>query len=107
MLWRYTFDSPIVYYVRDTDQIRFIAPAAEAAVSTGGPDWSAFQYSWSRSYDKWTNSTSLRVVAPGSGKEETILEFQFHTKSRQNMAVRWAIDKVLQVFAGHFKVTEL
>ena len=108
MLWRYTFDSPIVYYVRDTDQIRFIAPAAAAAaVSTGGPDWSAFQYSWSRSYDKWTNSTSLRVVAPGSGKEETILEFQFHTKSRQNMAVRWAIDKVLQVFAGHFKVTEL
>lgn len=111
MLWRYTFDSPIVYYVRDTDQIRFIAPAAaaaaEAAVSTGGPDWSAFQYSWSRSYDKWTNSTSLRVVAPGSGKEETILEFQFHTKSRQNMAVRWCIDKVLQVFAGHFKVTDL
>jgi hypothetical protein len=35
------------------------------------------------------------------------MEFQFHTKSRQNMAVRWAIDNVLQVFAGHFKVTEL
>lgn len=108
MLWRYTFDSPIVYYVRETDQIRFIAPAAgAAAVVASEPDWSAFQYSWSRSYDKWTNSTSLRVVAPGGGKEETILEFQFHTKSRQNMAVRWAIDKVLQVFAGHFKVTEL
>ena len=110
MLWRYTFDSPIVYYVRETDQIRFIAPAAAAAaagVVASEPDWSAFQYSWSRSYDKWTISTSLRVVAPGGGKEETILEFQFHTKSRQNMAVRWAIDKVLQVFAGHFKVTEL
>ena len=103
MLWRYTFDSPIVYYVRDTDEIRFIAPAALAG---GGeqPDWSTFQYTWSRSYDKWTNSTSLRVIAPGGVKEETIMEFQFHTKSRQNMAVRWAIDKVLQVFAGHFKV---
>lgn len=106
MLWRYTFDSPIVYYVRDTDQIRFIAP-----VVVDGPDWTSFQYSWSRSYDKWTNSTSLRVVAPGGGDggggDTTIMEFQFHTKSRQNMAVRWAIDKVLQVFAGHFKVTDL
>ena len=110
MLWRYTFDSPIVYYVRDTDQIRFIAPTAAAAVATG-PDWTSFQYSWSRSYDKWTNSTSLRVVAPGGGDggggDTTIMEFQFHTKSRQNMAVRWCIDKVLHVFAGHFKVTEL
>ena len=109
MLWRYTFDSPIVYYVRDTDQIRFIAPAAAAAAT--GPDWTSFQYSWSRSYDKWTNSTSLRVVAPGGGDggggDTTIMEFQFHTKSRQNMAIRWAIDKVLHVFAGHFKVTEL
>ena len=105
MLWRYTFDSPIVYYVRDTDQIRFIAPGGDA------PDWSSFQYSWSRPYDKWTNSTSLRVVSPGGGggggKEESIMEFQFHTKSRQNMAIRWCIDKVLQVFAGHFKVTDL
>ena len=105
MLWRYTFDSPIVYYVRETDQIRFIAPAVAGHEQ---PDWTAFQYSWSRSYDKWTNSTSLRVVVmPGSGKEETIMEFQFHTKSRQNMAVRWAIDKVLDVFAGHFKVVVL
>lgn len=108
MLWRYTFDSPIVYYVRDTDQIRFIAPVVADA-----PDWSSFQYSWSRPYDKWTNSTSLRVVSPGGegggggGKEETIMEFQFHTKSRQNMAIRWCIDKVLQVFAGNFKVTDL
>jgi hypothetical protein len=104
MLWRYTFDSPIVYYVRDTDQIRFIASGGEE------PDWSAFQYTWSRSYDKWTNSTSLRVVAPGGGDgggDTTIMEFQFHTKSRQNMAVRWAIDKVLQVFAGHFTVVSL
>ena len=105
MLWRYTFDSPIVYYVRDTDEIRFIAPAAVAGGNE--PDWSAFQYTWSRSYDKWANSTSLRVIAPGGVKEETIMEFQFHTKSRQNMAVRWAIDKVLDLFAGHFKVDVL
>ena len=108
MLWRYTFDSPIVYYVRDTDQIRFIAPVVGQQ-----PDWASFQYSWSRSYDKWTNSTSLRVVTPGGGggggggDTTTIMEFQFHTKSRQNMAIRWCIDKVLHVFAGHFKVTEL
>ena len=104
MLWRYTFDSPIVYYVRDTDQIRFIAPVVGQQ-----PDWASFQYSWSRSYDKWTNSTSLRVVTPGGGGGDTttIMEFQFHTKSRQNMAIRWCNDKVLHVFAGHFKVTDL
>ena len=108
MLWRYTFDSPIVYYVRDTDQIRFIAPVVGQQ-----PDWASFQYSWSRSYDKWTNSTSLRVVTPGGGggggggDTTTIMEFQFHTKSRQNMAIRWCIDKVLHVFAGHFKVVVL
>jgi hypothetical protein len=115
ILWRYTFDSPMVYYVRDTDQIRFITPVvcdtATATATASQPDWSSFQYSWSRPYDKWTNSTSLRVVAsPGSAsgaKEETIMEFQFHTKSRQNMAIRWTIDKVLSLFAGHFKVTEL
>jgi hypothetical protein len=111
MLWRYTFDSPIVYYVRDTDQIRFIAPAV-VATTAEQPDWASFQYSWTRSYDKWTNSTSLRVVTPGGGgggggDTTTIMEFQFHTKSRQNMAIRWCIDKVLQVFAGHFKVTDL
>jgi hypothetical protein len=111
MLWRYTFDSPIVYYVRDTDQIRFIAPAV-VATTAEQPDWASFQYSWTRSYDKWTNSTSLRVVTPGGGgggggDTTTIMEFQFHTKSRQNMAIRWCIDKVLHVFAGHFKVTDL
>ncbi len=102
MLWRYTFDSPIVYYVRDSDLIRFIAPTTGCE-----PDWPSFKYTWSRSYDKWSNSTSLRVLTQGGGKEETIMEFQFHTKSRQNMAVRWVIDKVLDVFAGHFKVVSL
>ena len=100
MLWRYTFDSPIVYYVRDTSEIRFIAPGGDA------PDWSSFQYTWSCPYDKWNQSSLLRIVGPGN-KEESIMEFQFHTKSRQNMAIRWCIDKVLQVFAGHFKVTDL
>jgi hypothetical protein len=123
MLWRYTFDSPMVYYVRDTNTIRFIAPAADI-MGDKEPEWASFQYSWSRPYDKWSNSTTLRIVAPpgegvggsdvggvggvgGGGKEETIMEFQFHTKSRQNMAIRWCIDKVLEMFAGHFKVTEL
>jgi hypothetical protein len=100
MLWRYTFDSPIVYYVRDTSEIRFIAPVADA------PDWASFQYTWSQHYDKWNQSSLLRIVGPGT-KEEAIMEFQFHTKSRQNMAIRWCIDKVLTLFAGHFKVTEL
>ena len=104
MLWKYTFDSPIVYYVKDTNDIRFITASAAA------PDWSSFQYVWTRPHDKWTNSSSLKVVIDdgcGNRKEETILEFQFHTKSRHNMAVRWTIDKVLRIFSGHFTVTTL
>ena len=106
MLWKYTFDSPIVYYVKDTNDIRFITASAAA------PDWSSFQYVWTRTHDKWTNSSSLKViiddgVGSGKRKEESILEFQFHTKSRQNMAVRWTIDKVLRIFSGHFTVVSL
>lgn len=105
-LWNYTFDSPIVYYVRDTDEIRFITPASVG--NEGAINWSAFQYSWTRSYDKWTNSSSLRVHIPGKNeKEETIMEFQFHTKNRQNMAVRWCIEKVLVLFADYFNIVSL
>jgi len=106
MLWKYTFDSPIVYYVKDTNDIRFIT-------ASGSPDWSSFQYVWTRTHDKWTNSSSLKVIIEDHGegcgkrKEESILEFQFHTKSRQNMAVRWTIDKVLRIFSGHFTVVSL
>jgi hypothetical protein len=103
MLWKYTFDSPIVYYVKDTNDIRFIT-------ASGSPDWSSFQYVWTRTHDKWTNSSSLKVIIEegcGKRKEESILEFQFHTKSRQNMAVRWTIDKVLRIFSGHFTVVSL
>jgi len=106
ILWKYTFDSPILYYVRDTDQISFISPASIGYECV--PDWSAFQYSWTRPYDKWTNSSSLRVRIPGKNeKDETIMEFQFHTKNRQNMAVRWCIDKVLVLFAEYFNVVSL
>ncbi len=103
MLWKYTFDSPIVYYVKDTNDIRFIT-------ASGSPDWSSFQYVWTRTHDKWKNSSSLKVVIDdgcGNRKEETILEFQFHTKSRHNMAVRWTIDKVLRIFSGHYTVVSL
>jgi len=106
ILWKYTFDSQILYYVRNTDQISFISPASIGDECL--PDWSAFQYSWTRPYDKWTNSSSLRVRIPGKNeKDETIMEFQFHTKSRQNMAVRWCIEKVLVLFAEYFNVVSL
>jgi len=107
ILWKYTFDSQILYYVRDTNEIRFISPLS-LVENDGGPNWSSFQYTWTLSYDKWVGSSSLKVCVPEkSEKEVTIMEFQFHTKNRQNMAVRWFIEKVLVLFSEHFRIHEL
>jgi hypothetical protein len=95
LLWSYTFDSQIVYYVKETDTIRFITPTSHAVVN-----WSEYQYDWTCSHDNWKNSSSLKMLI--NGKQEVILEFQFHSKNRQNMAVRWSIENVLRLFENQF-----
>jgi len=100
LLWSYTFDSQIVYYVKETDTIRFITPTSHAVVN-----WSEYQYDWTCSHDNWKNSSSLKMLI--NGKQEVILEFQFHSKNRQNMAVRWSIENVLRLFENQFSIVSL
>lgn len=102
VLWNYTFDSQIVYYVKETDTIRFITPSPET--TTPAVQWSEYQYTWTCPHDKWNNTSSLKLEI--NGKKETILEFQFHTK-RPNMAIRWSIETVLRVFNKQFTVVSL
>jgi hypothetical protein len=104
VLWNYTFDSQIIYYVKETNTIRFITPLPETT-TTPAVNWSEFQYTWTCPHDKWNNTSSLKLEI--NGKKERILEFQFHTKNRQNMAIRWSIETVLRVFNKQFTIVSL
>jgi hypothetical protein len=104
VLWNYTFDSQIIYYVKETNTIRFITPSPETT-TTPAVNWSEFQYTWTCPHDKWNNTSSLKLEI--NGKKERILEFQFHTKNRQNMAIRWSIETVLRVFNKQFTIVSL
>lgn len=101
VLWSYTFDSQIIYYVKETDTIRLITPSSPSSPSTW---WVDYQYEWTCSYEKWNNSSSLGIVI--DGKKERIIEIQFHTK-RKNMAIRWSIEAVLRIFSKQFTVLSL
>lgn len=104
VLWNHTFDSQIIYYVKETNTIRFITPTPAAANTV---NWSEYQYDWTCPHDKWKNTNSSSLKVDIDGKKERILEFQFHTKSRQNMAIRWSIETVLRIFSKRFSVVSL
>lgn len=113
VLWGYTFDSPLIYYVKATNTIRFITPrnsglsataATAATTSTAPVNWSEYQYNWTLSYDKWEGSSTVNVTI--DGKKESILEWQFH-KNRKNMAIRWSIENILRIFSNQFDILDL
>ena len=100
LLWAHTFDCQILYYLKETGEILFITPLFNGAVN-----WSQYQYDWTCSYDNWKNSSTLKITI--EGKQEAILEFQIHSKNRQNMAVRWSIESVLRIFKNQFSIISL
>ena len=92
-----TFDCPVIYYNKGASTLQHIRLRAPI-------DWSKYEYVWTRPYAQWNNSSTLKVRLP-DGKYRAILEVQFHSKSRSNMAVRWAFDALLVVFAANFDIT--
>ena len=92
-----TFDCPVIYYNKGASTLQHICLRAPI-------DWSKHEYVWTRPYAQWNNSSTLKVRLP-DGKYRAILEVQFHSKSRSNMAVRWAFDALLVVFAANFDIT--
>ena len=113
VMWEYTFSCPIVYYVANTGDIRFITETHTTTTSTPTPiDWSSYEYTWTRTHDKWENSTTLKISpsSPSSQPNEkpvSIAEFQFHTKSRTNLAIRWNFEAVLKLFHTRFAIVAL
>ena len=94
----HTFDCPNIYYNQEADTIRYIT-------LTTPIDWTQYQYTWTCPADTWANSSTLKVVV--NGVATPLVEFQFHTKSRTNMAVRWCYDNFLTLFADKLTVVDL
>jgi hypothetical protein len=100
VLVEYTFDCPHLYYNQEKDTIRFIT-------LTTPIDWETlnYTYKWTCSYENWSNSSTLKVVYDGS--EMALVEFQFHTKSRTNMAIRWCYENFLTIFQQKLDIVHL
>jgi len=120
-LFSHTFDCPMLYYNVEKNSIRLLQP-----INSGSPiDWSAFSYSWTCDWSTWNNSSCLKIsvaranrssqngdsshILSNENGEKTVslMEFQFHTKSRTNMAVRWCFEELLSVFGSHFTIENL
>lgn len=91
----YTFECPTVYYNQQLDTIRYIT--LEKPI-----DWSVYSFRWTSMPENWRNSCTLKILC--NGKEIPILEFQFHTKSRTNMAIRWCYENFLTVFKDNLNI---
>jgi len=94
----YTFDCPIIYYNEHKKLIRFIK-------KTGTILWNNYEKIWTCSWNEWNNSSSLNIRI--DNKYIPILEFQFHSKSRTNMAIRWSFENVLRYFNNYFTINEV
>lgn len=86
-----TFDCPILYYNERADTIRHIT-------LTTPIEWDKYEYTWTRDWEHWNNSSTLYL------ENNALVEFQFHSKNRTNMAIRWKFEKVLSFFQSHFTI---
>jgi len=89
VLVNYTFDCPNIYYNQEKNTIRFI-------ILNTPIEWNKYEFKWTCDWTTWNNSSTLKIIF--DKKEYPLLEFQFHTKSRTNMAIRWYYENFLTVF---------
>jgi len=98
ILVTYTFDCPNVYYNQEKDTIQYITLKSPI-------NWDTYTYKWTCSWDKWANSSTVKLVSGGT--ETALVEFQFHTKSRTNMAIRWCYENFLTAFKDNLTILNL
>jgi len=99
VLMDYTFNCPNLYYNKSKNTIRFIELILPIP-------WNEMKYEWTRSPEMWNNSSTLKIIKP-DGKKVSILEVQFHSASRTNMAIRWAYEEFLNTFYSHLSIKDL
>lgn len=98
ILINYTFDCPNIYYHQEKDTISYITLESPIV-------WDKYVFKWTCGWSEWGNSSTLKIIV--EGKEYALLEFQFHTKNRTNMAIRWFYENILTIFKKNFLITEL
>jgi hypothetical protein len=98
VLVQHTFDCDNIYYNKARDTIKFVRLVKPI-------DWSTFEYTWTKEWSVWGNSSTLKIKGPSGFVP--LVEFQFHSKSRTNMAIRWCYDEFLAVFGENLVVTAL
>jgi hypothetical protein len=94
ILERNTFSCPTLYYNQASNRCCYIKQKAPI-------DWASQAFVWTKPHAVWANSSTLKIGSTG------ILEVQFHSASRSNMAVRWCFEKLLSTFAANFEIVEL
>lgn len=97
-LVKYTFDCPNLYYNKEHNTIRFIKLISEI-------EWNKYEYAWTCSWNEWKNSSTLKIVK--ENKKISLVEFQFHSKNRNNMAIRWFYENFLQIFKNNLNIIKL
>ena len=97
-LVKYTFDCPNIYYNQELNTIRFITLISSI-------DWEKYEFVWTCSWSKWKNSSTLKIIK--DKKEISLVEFQFHSKNRNNMAIRWFYENFLTVFRDNLQIVNL
>lgn len=94
----YTFDCSNLYYNKEKDTIKFITLNEQI-------DWEEKSFVWTCNSEEWNNSSTLKISH--DGKDVSLVEFQFHTKSRTNMAIRWFYENFLHIFEQKLSITSL
>jgi hypothetical protein len=91
---KYTFDCVNLYYNQENDTIKYITLDSPI-------NWNEYTFSWTRNWEEWKNSTTLKI------NNFSLVEFQIHTKSRKNLAIRWFYDSFLEIFKDHLTIINL
>ena len=98
LMIHYTFDCPNIFYNQTKNTIQFITFITPI-------DWTLYSFSWTRHWNSWANSSTLKILI--DGRYLPFAEFQFHSKHRTNMAIRWHYSTLLSIFHIHFNIIEM
>jgi hypothetical protein len=96
ILINHTFDCSNLYYNHEKKTIKHITLAKPII-------WSEYQFEWTCNWTDWNNSSTLRLIKD-TKNIISLVEFQFHSKSRTNMAIRWFYDNMISVFKDNMTI---
>lgn len=100
ILWSYTFDCSNLYYNHQTNEIQLITANVDIK-------WSDYEYKWSREWTEWNNSSTMKIYNSSNKKYIDLIEFQFHSKSRTNMAIRWHYENLIKFFGDKLDIKKI